>query len=488
MKLTNYLKKIPYYSLISKIARRRNIDVWLVGGFLRDVCLARKKDFFDFDFCVEKDVLKIVKDFSSRTSSKFIVLDEEQGSYRVIIKKSGKVYTYDFTLMRGSTIHEDLSLRDFSINTLALNLNERASALIDYFGAQADLKKKLMRVVREEVLPQDPLRILRGFSFMVNYDFRIEAKTQALMTKYKKLLKNVSGERINEELFKIFASTHSYRAIKRLSDLKIIDEFIPHVKEMRGVTQGSYHHLDVWNHSLEALREFELLYNRQLGKHKEILPYLSQELSQGRSRLQVMKLASLLHDIGKPIAKRKKGKRTIFYTHEKIGSDLVEEIALVLKLSLRVQEVLKKLIFWHLRPGYLADQEPPSQRAIYRFFHDTQEEGASVILVSLSDWRATRGPDTSPGKRRRHERVMLSLVDEYFAKLKEKPLKKLLDGYDVMKKFNLHPSPLIGKILKSISEEQALGKVKTKTDAYNAAKTIIKKNTKRPITHKEKEK
>ncbi|MDD5584940.1 MAG: hypothetical protein PHV55_07795 [Candidatus Omnitrophica bacterium] len=225
MKLTNYLKKIPYYSLISKIARRRDIDVWLVGGFLRDVCLAREKDLFDtsttlsmkpqrsrnvdFDFCVEKDVLKVVKDFSSRTSSKFIVLDEEQGSYRVIIKKSGSVYTYDFTLMRGATIHEDLSLRDFSINTLALNLNERASALIDYFGAQADLKKKLIRVVREEVLPQDPLRILRGFSFMVNYDFRIEAKTQALMTKYKKLLKNVSGERINEELFKIFASTHS---------------------------------------------------------------------------------------------------------------------------------------------------------------------------------------------------------------------------------------------------------------------------------------
>ena len=84
---------------------------------------------------------------------------------------------------------------------------------------------------------------------------------------------------------------------------------------------------------------------------------------------------------------------------------MAEEVAQNLRLSLREREVLKKLIFWHLRPGYLADQITPSHRAIYRFFRDTKPEGVGVILLSLADWRATRGPLTNAKKRRRHEKI-----------------------------------------------------------------------------------
>ncbi|MDD5195199.1 MAG: HD domain-containing protein [Candidatus Omnitrophica bacterium] len=475
MNLAKYLKKIPHYRTISKIARSRRTGIWLVGGFLRDAYLAANRKFCDFDFCVERNVLQVVKDFTKLTRSKFITLDEEQASYRVIIKAPSVTYTYDFTLMRGKDFHDDLSLRDFTINMLAVSLMARPEKLIDCFGTQKDLNSGLIRSVREEVFTQDPLRILRGFSFMSNYGFAIEKTTEKWMVKHKELLKKVSGERLGEELFKIFAADASYKAIKRMSDYKIIDEFIPYVSQARGVTQGSYHHLDVWGHSLEALREFEILCHTQLGKHKDICRYLDEEITAGKKRIQVMKLACLLHDIGKPVAKKKKGKRTIFYTHEKIGSEMVEEIAFALRLSFRAQSLLKKIIFWHLRPGYLADQETPTHRAIYRFFRDTGEEGASVILVSLADWRATRGVLTDSVKRRRHECIMLSLVDEYFRKLKEKPLKKILDGYDIMDKFNLEPSPFIGKALKKIKEEQALGRVLNKSDAYKVVKNLLKK-------------
>jgi poly(A) polymerase len=180
-----------------------------------------------------------------------------------------------------------------------------------------------------------------------------------------------------------------------------------------------------------------------------------------------------LHDVGKPIAKRKKGKKTIFYAHEKIGRDIAEDIAKDLRLSLREKEVLKKLIFWHLRPGYLADQAPPSSRAIYRFLRDTESEGVAVILLSLSDWRATRGPLTNAKKRKKHERIMLGLVRRYFEEKKKKPLLKLVDGYDIMRKFNLVPSPIIGKILRKIKEEQALGRIKTKEQSYLVAKKLL---------------
>ncbi|MDD4954986.1 MAG: HD domain-containing protein [Candidatus Omnitrophica bacterium] len=467
-------KKIPYFNLIGAISAKRKVNVWLVGGVLRDLFLGKKKDLIDFDFCVEKNVLGVVRDFSKRISSKFIVLDEKEGSYRVILKKHSKIYTYDFTLMRGKDFNEDLYLRDFTINMLAVNVSGKNNSVIDLFHSAKDIKNKLIRSANEDVLRQDALRILRGFAFMVNYGFKIDKNTQKAFVKYKKLLKNISGERINEELFKIFSNSHSYDAIKRMEELRVLDEVIPQITKMRNVYQGGFHHLDVWRHSLEALREFEALYRKYIVHKKEILAYLNEPLAEGRTRAQIIKLACLLHDIGKPIAKNRKGNRTIFHMHEKIGMNIAENIAKKIKLSLREKDVLKKLIFWHLRPGYLADQAPPTKRAIYHFFRDTGEEGVSVILLSLSDWRATRGPLTNMIKRKRHERIMLGLIDHYFEEKKKKPLPKLIDGYDVMKKFNLKPSALVGEILKKVKEEQVLGKITTKSGAYAVAQKLIK--------------
>jgi len=276
-------KKIPHFNLIASIANKRKINVWLVGGVLRDLFLKKKRDLIDFDFCVERNVLEIVKEFSNKISSKFIVLDEKEGSYRVILKKHSKIYTYDFTLMRGKSFNEDLYSRDFTINMLALNVSNKNNKVIDCFNSTADLKAGLIRTANTDVLKQDPLRILRGFSFMINYGFKINKSTQKAFVRYKKLLKNISGERINEELFKIFANCYSYDAIKRMEELKIIDEIIPQISKTRNVYQGGFHHLDVWRHSLEALREFELLYRKYIIHKKEILTLRSRLQKIGRA-------------------------------------------------------------------------------------------------------------------------------------------------------------------------------------------------------------
>ena len=471
--LSDSLKKIPYLSVVSRIARQRDVGIWLVGGFLRDIYLDPKKEPVDFDFCVEKNTSSIAREFAGQTSSKFIILDKIQKSFRVVLKRKSKVYTYDFTSMRGKDLPEDLALRDFTVNTLALSLSKGKAKLIDYFCARKDITRRVIKVIKDEVIPHDPLRILRGFSLVANYNFRIEAKTLKLMVKHKSLIKGVSKERVNEELFKIFASPASYKAFKVMDKLKIIDEFIPEINEMRGVRQGGYHHLDVWNHSLEALRQFELLCNRTLRRNKDISFYLNEELAQGRRKGQIIKLACLLHDIGKPRALKKVEKKTIFHTHEKIGRDLAQDLADKLRLSLKEKDTLKKLIFWHLRPGYLADQINPSRRAIYRFFRDTNYEGVAVILLSLSDWRATRGPMTDAKKRKRHEKIMLGLIDKYFENKKRKPLPRIIDGHDIMEKFKIAAGPLVGKVLLKVKEEQTLGKISTKAEAYKYAQTII---------------
>ncbi|MCM8831654.1 MAG: HD domain-containing protein [Candidatus Omnitrophica bacterium] len=472
--LKQLIKQISYLDLIIQLSKKHNVNIWLVGGFLRDIFLGKIKKF-DFDFCVEDKVFLIAEEFAKLVSSKVIVLDEKEGSFRVVAKRKNLIYTYDFAKMRAETLKEDLSLRDFSINTLAINLKDKDFGIIDYFGAYEDIKKRVLKVIKEQTLRDDPLRILRGFSFMANYGFTITKETKLAMIKYKTLLKKVSAERISEELFKILNSVNSYSAIKLMSDLEIIDQIIPYIKNMRGVWQGKYHHLDVWEHSLETLKEFEKLYKNKFSKNQFLFKYLNEELGLDKKRFMVIKLACILHDIGKPKAKRQKDKKTIFYAHEKIGKDLVEKIADRLRFSSKIKEVLAKLVFWHLRPGYLADQINPTKRAIYRFFRDTQEEGVGVILLSLADWRATKGPLADAKKRTKHQRIMLKIVNNYFLQKQTKPLKKIVDGYDIMKKFNLTPSPLIGKILNKIQEEQALGNITNKKGAYNIAKKIILK-------------
>lgn len=476
MRLKNILKKIPYISCISIIAKRKRIAVYLVGGVLRAVFLRKNKELLDFDFCVEKNTLELVKEFKRETRAKLIVLDEKQQSFRLIIKKYNKIYTYDFTCLRGFDLEGDLSRRDFTINTLAVDLTSlQEPKLLDLLGARTDLEKKCIRVISENVLEDDPLRILRAFSFSASLQFKIEKCTEKLLKKHRLLLENVSGERVNEEFFKILDSENSFKIIKKMSQLHIIDVVLPYVTQQRGVSQGPYHHLDVWEHSLETLLKFELLIRRKLSKNAEIASYLNRFITGKHKLIHILKLACLLHDAGKPFAKKEKDKKTIFHTHEKIGAEFMEDVYAKLKLSFKEKEILKKLIFWHLRPGYLADQERPSRRTVYRFFRDAGQEGVAVILLSLADWRATRGPLTDSRKRIRHEKVMLNLISYYFREREKRPLPRLIDGFDIMKRFKLNPSPLLGRILKRLKEEQALGKISTKREAYRLAEKVITK-------------
>jgi putative nucleotidyltransferase with HDIG domain len=209
-------------------------------------------------------------------------------------------------------------------------------------------------------------------------------------------------------------------------------------------------------------------------KDKEMHDYLEEEVCADRKRRALMKLGALLHDIGKPQARRRKEGKTMFHGHERIGSDITEAIARRLKLSNDELAALEKMVFWHLRPGYLADNLNISARAKFRYFRDTAQEGVSTLLVSIADQRSTRGPLTTDESRITHEKVCFNLIREYFRRQKEKKLPRLFNGDDLIKTFKLQPSPLIGRILSEIEELQAIGKIKTKNEALVAAKKLIK--------------
>jgi poly(A) polymerase len=131
------------------------------------------------------------------------------------------------------------------------------------------------------------------------------------------------------------------------------------------------------------------------------------------------------------------------------------------------------MVFWHLRPGYMADNYELSERAVFRYLRDTGSEAVDTLILSIADQRATRGRLTTRQSREHHEKMCLGLIKEYFRRKKEKKLPRLVNGNDLIKEFNLEPAPLIGKLLSKIEELQAIGRIKTRQEALAAAKKLI---------------
>jgi len=468
------LKILQDYQLlldpVYNFAKKRRVLLYLVGGVLRDLALGRVKQNLDFDFAIKRGAISFGRALAKELRAGFVILDKEHGACRVIKKTKDGFYTLDFTDFRGKSIEEDLGQRDFTINTLIIDPS--TGELLDLNGAKADLKNKIIRIAGEKSFSEDPLRILRAFSFAALLGFKIEPATLKAAKAEKFKLLNVSDERIRDEFFKIFASGKSYECIAELDRLKIIEIIFPEIKKMRRIGQGPYHHLDVWQHTLETLKQLELIFKN--NRNSDIRLFLGQLISAERKKEAFLKFAALLHDVGKPATLRRIDGRTTFHGHERVGLSLAEGISKRLKLSNEEIHALKIIVLWHLRPGYLADNEILTARAKFRFFRDTGKEAISVLLLSLADQRATKGPLTTAQSRVRHEKTTLRLIREYYRKLKIKKDVRLVNGDDLIKKFKLKPSPLIGKILSELEELQAIGKINSKAGALKAASRFIK--------------
>lgn len=445
---------------------------------MRDTILKRAKINPDIDFALVRGAIAFGRSLAKELRAGFVVLDKEHGSCRLVKKADGKIYTLDFTDFRGKDIEKDLLHRDFTVNSMALPLEAAVrharwqDALIDPYGAREDLKRKTIRMVHKDAFDEDPVRILRAFSMACIFGFAIEKKTITTLRLKRAKLSGVAGERIRDELFKIFERPDSFAYLTQMDTLGVLRTVMPEIEQMRGVASGPYHHLDVWKHSLETVRQLEGLL-RELVRRQDIRGYLNEVISGVRTRSALMKLGALLHDIGKPKAKRRKDGKLIFHGHERVGSEITEGIARRLHLSNDEICSLRKMVFWHLRPGYLGDSPKVTPRAAFRYFRDAALESVSTLLLSIADQRSTKGRLTTDASRAQHEKICAHLIREYFRKAKAKRPVRLVNGDELMKKFRLSPSPLVGKILSELEELQAIGKIKSKAEALKAAQKCI---------------
>lgn len=469
--LSNQLSR---FQTIERIVKKYNVKAFLVGGAIRDYLMDRP--CVDFDFAVEKQAIKIAKVFAKKIKGAFVLLDEEHHCARVARKEKDKIFTFDFADFRAKDLKGDLSCRDFTINAICVDLKILLSSkgidqsLIDPFGGQKDLRHKKIKMTSAKAFVHDPLRLIRGFSLEALLGFVMDSPTLKQVKKDRDLLNHSARERVRDEFFKILSSKNAFKVLKKMDRVHILENAIPQVTSMFHLRQaGGYHHLSLWPHSLETVRQIEKI-SEEFGCDQKIRSYLDESLAFGRSRLAVLKLGALFHDIGKPQTYRRDKGKISFHGHEHAGRYMIRDIAKFLKLSTRERLALEMWTLHHLRPGYLSNFKNPTPKAIFRYFRDTKEEAVGILLLSLADQRSTRGPLTTQKDLEHHEKIIRDLIQIYYCKTEQKKPLRLITGDDLIRSMKLKPGPLFKKILLSVEEAHALGKIKTKKQALELAR------------------
>ncbi|MDE2222141.1 MAG: HD domain-containing protein [Candidatus Omnitrophica bacterium] len=446
--------------------------VFLVGGALRDYRLGRSCS--DFDFAVDKDAIALARKLARRLKGAFVLLDQEHGAARIVKNQDGSVWTFDLSDWRGKSIQQDLQLRDFTVNALAWDMKAAGEEVIlELKDSGRDIRAGVVRMAGPEVFKDDPLRLLRAFSLSASLGFKIEGRTLLHIKKEAALISNVAAERIREEIFKILASPRAHDALAAMDKIGLLPKVIPQITVMYKVHQGGYHHLDVWRHSLEALRRLEKIIDAMCADGR-VKPYLQEIIGGGHTRASLLKLAILLHDIGKPETRSREKGRTSFHGHEHVGEYICRQVSKQLKVAVKERYFLEDAVRLHLRPGYLANFKRPSEKAVFRYLRDTGGEAVSLAILAMADQAATRGPLTTQARHKHHAKICRMLIDRYFELKNQKPRERLLSGHDLIKVLKLKPSPIFGKILTEVEEAHALGKIKTRVEALALARKISK--------------
>jgi putative nucleotidyltransferase with HDIG domain len=483
--------------VVRDLAGEQAVRIWVVGGAVRDLILARP--VHDWDFAVDRAAMAVARAVGDALGGAFFPLDEERGTARVVLRtEHGSRVELDFALLRGDSLDADLARRDFTVNAMAV---DEAGILIDPLGGHRDLRHERIRATSERALGDDPVRLLRAARLEAETHFRIEPETEAWIRRDAALMVRSAAERLRDEFARGLAVSGASRFIQRLDDLKLLVCVVPEMESLKGVTQSYPHRFDVWRHTATVIDTLEAVVDtivvgstrpgglrpldvptaawgeltRFIGQFaRDIRAHLAVAVSGGRDRALLLKLGALLHDIGKP------GTRSIgddgrihFYTHEPVGARIAAARLRALRFSRDEVQRAATVVEGHLRPAHLARGEKVTRRAVYRYFRDTGDAGVDIVLLSLADHLATWGPRLRGERWMRRLEVAELLLHHYFERRAETVTPELpVDGHDLMRELDLEPGPEIGLLLDALREAMAAGEIETREEALELTRQV----------------
>jgi len=461
-------------------------DQFIVGGAVRDRLLGRPVTDLDI---VCRHAKKAAKAAAKEHDGTLVVLDDQNKIYRVVLRDSAEIKTLDFAEMQGGSIEKDLARRDFTVNAMAIRnvgsgewgvgstphtLRPTPYDVIDPFGGQRDLKRGILRAVSRKAFPDDPLRVVRAFRFMSQLGFTIETQTLKWVKGARLQLRRVAGERVRHELLTLFEQPLTAPTLRLMDKIGLLTQIFPDLEASRRTALRYYGKGGVLKHAFETVEALEWLLSPTPKLPYSLTPYLTQSIG-GHPRVALLKLAALLHDVGKPATAKVIKGRLRFFEHEHVGAEQAYRGLAGLRFSRQECLLGRSWVKNHMRLGSLAAAGNITDKAIARYFRDLGDEGIGMILLSLGDHftylkRSLWGKGKDPV-----EKTAWRMLGAYLNEKSKVLPERLVNGHELMKALKLKPGPLIGKLLTLIQDAQVDGLVKTKADALSFAQKQPKK-------------
>jgi len=433
--ITTLTSRAPEATELASLFKSAGYKLALVGGPVRDAILGRLGN--DLDFTTDahpKDCEKILNKWADSVwdiGAAFGTVAGKKGEITVEVT-TYRSESYDSSSRKpnvefGKTIEGDLARRDFTINAMALELTTPEPTFIDLFNGVADLQNKLIKTPgkAEESFSDDPLRMMRAARFMSQLNFEIDPSVLVAIKSIATRLEIISFERIRDEFIKILMSQSPRIGITVLVETGLADYFLPEVPKLKLEIDEHHHHKDVYEHSLTVLEQAIGLESRLDG------PNLT------------LRLAALLHDIGKPKTKQLiAGGGVSFHHHEVVGARMCKERMKKLRFDNHMIEDVSQLVFLHLRfHGYGSGEWTDS--AVRRYVRDAGPLLTHLHLLTRADC-TTRNKKKAESLAKTYdqleERIALLMEQEELDKIRPD-----LSGEEIMQILAIKPSPTVGK-------------------------------------------
>ncbi len=444
----------PILLRLSTLAKKSGIPIFLVGGYIRDLLLGIERN--DYDFTLPQKDIHFIPYIEEALQIHFFRVGKEDKN-TLTYRWMDKDRSIDLTPFQNQTIEGDLQRRDFTINAIAYSLRDGTFQWVE--RALEDIEKKIIRVVSNQSIDQDPLRMLRAVRYLCTLDgFSLEENLREEISIKRNLLLKVPGERIKMELDRIFISPRPALGMNTFYELGLLLILFPELKGLENLGQGEHHHLNVLSHTLLMIEKISWAIE-WLNRNQPSLPFSQEDWLS-------LFYSALFHDLGKQETFSKDQKGEIhFYFHESFSSQIAEKIMERLRFSTTMKKRVTHLIQNHMR--ILNLNRETKDNALKRLVHQIGDEIPLLVLHTLADKEASRG-------------ILSIQIDEVVEKhcikilhfFREKMIvhpPPLVNGHDVMA-LGYSPGPKIGEILNFIREKQIEGEIKTREEALQILK------------------
>ena len=440
--ITTLSKQAPAATDLAKQFKAAGFKLALVGGPVRDAILGRLGNDLDFTTdALPKQSEKILEKWADSVwdiGAAFGTVAGKKGEITVEIT-TYRSESYDPSSRKpdvefGKSIEADLARRDFTINAMALELTTEQPTFIDLFNGVTDLQNKLIKTPGkpEDSFTDDPLRMMRAARFMSQLNFAVDPGIITAIKNMSSRLEIISAERIRDEFTKIILSPAPRIGITLLVETGLADYFLPEVPKLKLEIDEHHHHKDVYEHSLTVLEQAIGLEQRLGG------PNLT------------LRLAALLHDIGKPKTKQLiPGGGVSFHHHEVVGARMCKERLKKLRFDNHLINDVAKLTFLHLRfHGYGSGEWTDS--AVRRYVRDAGELLTHLHLLTRADC-TTRNKKKAEGLAKTYDQLE-KRIEDLMAQEELNKIRPDLTGDEIMQILGIKPSPIVGKAYEFLLE------------------------------------